>query len=156
MIARHALARPPQLVARPLRAGERGVLGAALTKAGLPVDDLEAAGRLFWRFETRDDIPVGFGGLEPYGDDALLRSLVTLPPVREGGVGSAIVAMLEAEAQLRGARAVWLLTTSAGGFFKRLGYAVCDRAVVPDAIRATREFSNLCPATADVLVKRFG
>jgi N-acetylglutamate synthase-like GNAT family acetyltransferase len=154
MIARHALALPPRLVARALRAGEHGVLAAALTKSGLPVDDLEAAGHLFWRFETKDDIPLGFGGLEIYGDDALLRSVVTLPPVREGGIGSAIVAALEAEAQLRGARTIWLLTTSAGGFFKRLGYVVCDRAVVPDAIRATREFSDLCPATADVLVKR--
>ena len=32
--------------------------------------------------ETTEDVPVGFGGLEIYGYDALLRSLVILPPVR--------------------------------------------------------------------------
>jgi amino-acid N-acetyltransferase len=154
VIARHTVARPQRLVLRPLRDGERDVLSAALAKSGLPVDDLDAPGHLFWRFETKDDIPAGFGGLEIHGDDALLRSVVTLPPVREGGIGSAIVATLEIEAQRRGARAIWLLTTSAAGFFRRLGYAACDRAVVPAAIRGTREFSALCPASADVLMKR--
>ena len=146
----------PKLVPHPLRGGERQVLAAALARAKLPVDDLEAPGRLFWRFETVDAVPVGFGGLEVHGEDALLRSIVTLPPVRSRGVGAAMVAALEFEAKLLGCRSVWLLTTSAAGFFDRLGYAKCDRAVVPEAIRATQEFASLCPAGADVLVKRIG
>jgi hypothetical protein len=36
----------------------------------------------------------------------------------------------------------------------RLGYAKCDRAVVPQKIRETPQFAALCPASADVLVKR--
>jgi amino-acid N-acetyltransferase len=143
-----------KLVARPLHSGERGALSAALAKAGLPTTDLEAPGRLFWRFETEDAVPVGFGGLEVHGADALLRSLVTLPPVRRRGIGAAIVAALEFEAQLHGCRSLWLLTGSAAGFFARLGYAKCERAAVPEAIRATAEFAALCPADADVLVKR--
>ena len=79
---------------------------------------------------------------------------MTLPPVRLRGIGGAIVAALEFEAQLLGCRAFWLLTTSAAGFFDRLGYAKCDRAVVPDAIRSSEQFAALCPASADVLVKR--
>jgi N-acetylglutamate synthase-like GNAT family acetyltransferase len=146
--------RIPRLTAWPLRAGERSVLAAALTKANLPVDDLEAPGHRFWRFETDEDIPVGFGGLEIHGEDALLRSVVILPPARERRNGTAVVGLLEAEAQLHGCRAIWLLTTSAAGFFQRLGYAQCDRAVVPATIRASQEFVNLCPASADVLVKR--
>jgi amino-acid N-acetyltransferase len=143
-----------RLVARPLRSGERGSLSAALAKAGLPTADIETPGQLFWRFETVDEVPVGFGGLEVHGADALLRSLVTLPPVRSRGIGAAIVAALEFEAGLHGCRNLWLLTGSAAGFFDRLGYAKCDRAVVPEAIRATAEFAALCPADADLLVKR--
>ena len=30
----------------------------------------------------------------------------------------------------------------------------CDRAVVPQSIRETQQFAALCPASADVLVKR--
>jgi len=146
----------PKLVPHPLRAGERQVLAAALTKSNLPVDDLEAPGHLFWRFETVNEMPVGFGGLEVYGTDALLRSLVTLPPVRNRGIGRAMVAALEFEAGLRGCRSVWLLTTSAAEFFTRLGYARCERAVVPEPIQKTEEFASLCPASAEVLVKRIG
>src|SRR6202045_1992714 len=99
----------PKLIARPLRAGERGALAAALAKAKLPTADIEAPGRLFWRFETTDEVPVGFGGLEVHGDDALLRSLVTLPPVRGRGIGAAMVAALEFEARLHECRSLWLI-----------------------------------------------
>ena len=144
----------PRLVAWPLRAGERLALAAALRKAELPVDDLEAPDRLFWRFESSDDIPVGFGGLEPHGEDALLRSLVTLPPMRRRGIGSAMVRELETEARLRGCRAIWLMTTTAAAFFAARGYRPCDRAAVPAGIRGTQEFAALCPASAQVMTKR--
>jgi N-acetylglutamate synthase-like GNAT family acetyltransferase len=146
--------KPPRLFAHPLKLGERGALSKALVKARLPVDDLEAPGPLFWRFETADCIPVGFGGLEIHGEDALLRSLLILPPLRSRGIGAAVVAQLENEAALHGCRAVWLLTEAASGFFDRLGYAKCDRAMVPQKIRETPQFAALCPASADVLVKR--
>jgi N-acetylglutamate synthase-like GNAT family acetyltransferase len=145
----------PKLMAHPLRSDERAALKAALTKAKLPTEDIEAPGRLFWRFETSDEVPVGFGGLEVHGEDALLRSLVTLPPVRGRGIGTAMVAALEFEARLHGCRSLWLITTTAADFFQRLGYARCERAVVAPAIRETAEFSNLCPASAEVLMKRF-
>jgi amino-acid N-acetyltransferase len=143
----------PKLMAHPLRAGERAALKAALAKAKLPIEDIEASGRLFWRFESQDEVPVGFGGLEVHGEDALLRSLVSLPPVRGRGIGAAIVAALEFEARLHGCRSLWVITTTAADFFARLGYARCERAVAPPAIRATTEFAELCPASADVLMK---
>ena len=146
--------RPPRVFAHPLKLGERGALSKALVRARLPVDDVEAPGPLFWRFETADSMPVGFGGLEIHGEDALLRSLLILPPLRSRGLGAALVAQLEIEAALHGCRAVWLLTEAASGFFDRLGYAKCDRAVVPEKIRETPQFAALCPASADVLVKR--
>jgi N-acetylglutamate synthase-like GNAT family acetyltransferase len=126
-----ARSKPPRLFAFPLKTGERGALSKALAKARLPVDDVEVPGPLFWRFETTDSIPVGFGGLEIHGEDALMRSVVILPPLRSRGIGTALVAQLENEAALHGCPAVWLLTEAASGFFDRLGYAKCDRAVVP-------------------------
>ena len=145
--------RVPPLTAIPLANWERDGLAAALRKSGLPADDVAAADRLFWRFETADT-PVGFGGLELHEDDALLRSVVTLPPLRNRGFGGAIVAALEIEATVLKCRSVWLLTTSAAPLFERLGYAACDRAVVPAAIRGTQQFAALCPASATVMVKR--
>jgi arsenate reductase (glutaredoxin) len=142
-----------RLIATPLQAWERDGVGAALAKAGLPADDIGDPYVLLWRFETYEDVPVGFGGLEIYGSDALLRSVVTLPPVRQVGMGAAIVATLEAEAQARRCRAIYLLTTSEADFFGRLGYKPCARAEVPDAIRASRQFAVLCPPTATVMRK---
>jgi N-acetylglutamate synthase-like GNAT family acetyltransferase len=141
----------PRLFAHPLKFWERGAVSAVLTKTGLGNDDVEEAHHLFWRFETDDEMPVGFGGLEPYGQDALLRSVVTLPPLRNKGIGTAIVATLEMEAGLRGARTIWIVSRAAAAFFERRGYAKCVPAVVPDLIRATREFGSA--GVGEVLVK---
>jgi N-acetylglutamate synthase-like GNAT family acetyltransferase len=142
----------PRLFGEPLAAWERDALIAALTRAGLPASDVTAPGKLFWRF-VEGDVPVGFGGLEVHGADALIRSVVTLPPLRERGVGRAIVTALEREAEAHRCLSVYLLTTSAAEFFAQLGYAPCERKEVPPAISATAEFVSLCPANAAVLVK---
>ena len=147
---------PVRLQMQPLAAFERDGLRAALIKAGLPVDNLGEPHVQCWRFETYNDVPVGFGALEIHGADALLRSVVTIPPVRRIGMGRAIVAALEAEAAMQKCRALYLLTTSEAGFFRRLGYVECERSKVPAAIRATAQFATLCPAAATAMVKRIG
>ncbi|HET9903710.1 MAG TPA: arsenic resistance N-acetyltransferase ArsN2 [Xanthobacteraceae bacterium] len=140
-------------MAHPLPAGARAALCRALEKAGLPIDDVEEPGRLFWRFETEEQVPVGYGGLEVHGKEALVRSVLTLPPARHRGIGAKIVAALETEAFIAGCRSVWAITASAGPFFERLGYAVCERSQVPEAIAGTRQFRSICPDSARVLVK---
>lgn len=142
----------PPLFAQPLATWERDGLKATLARAGLPVDDVDDAGPLFWRFE-RDDVPVGFAGIEMHGADALLRSLVTLPPLRQQGIGGAMVDKMEVEARARGARAIYLLTERSVDFFARRGYAPCARDRVPAAIAATSQFAKLCPASATVMAK---
>jgi amino-acid N-acetyltransferase len=143
-----------RLLATPLAAWERDGLKAALAKAQLATEDVEDPAHLFWRFETYEDIPVGFGGLELHGSDALLRSVVTLPPLRHVGMGTAIVAALETEALARKCRAIYLLTTSQAGFFRRLGYADCARNAIPEAVRSSAQFTSLCPESATAMVKR--
>ena len=144
-----------RLLATPLAAWERDGLKAALLKARLPADDVGDARLLFWRFETTD-IPVGFGGLEIHGSDALLRSLVTLPPLRQIGMGADMVAMLETEARALNCYAIYLLTASDAKFFGRLGSGPCVRSDVPEAVRGSRQFAELCAPTAAAMVKRIG
>ena len=142
------------LLATPLAAWERDGLKAALVKAGLPADDVGNAHLLFWRFETAADIPAGFGGIEILAGDALLRSVVTLPPLRGMGMGRAIVAALESEARLLKCRSIYLVTTSAADFFEHLGYTPCAGSDVPEAIRRSHHFARLCCATGTMMVKR--
>jgi amino-acid N-acetyltransferase len=144
---------PPRLRALPLAAWERDGLRAALVKAGLPAEDIGDSALQFWRFET-DDIPIGFGGLRIHGRDAELRAVLTLPPLRRGGLGRAIVAALEAEAALHKCRAIYLATETQAEFFARLGYARCAPAEVPDRIRASTPFTSLVAADAAVMRKR--
>jgi amino-acid N-acetyltransferase len=145
-----------RLIATPLATWEREGVKAALVKAALPADDVDDPRVLLWRFETLDAIPVGFGGLEVFGSDALLRSLVTLPPLRQTGMGAAMVAVLEIEARALKCRAIYLLTGSDARFFARLGYAACARGDVPAEVRGSRQFAALCPPTAKAMVKHIG
>src|SRR5262249_35265280 len=143
------------LLATPLAVWERDGLKAALVKAGLPADDVGDARLLFWRFETTD-IPVGFGGLEIHGSNALLRSLGTLPPLRQIGMGAAVVGVLETEARALKFRAVYLLNVAGWDFFRRPRYAPRAGNEVPEAIRASRQFAEFCAPTAAAMVKHIG
>ena len=116
-------------------------LKAALVRVGLPDGDIGDPRILFWRFETFEDIPVGFGGIEVHGRDALLRSLVTLPPVRQLGMGAAIVTALEVEARALKCQSVYVAVSGLADFFARLGYRVCAADAVPEQIRASGEFA---------------
>lgn len=96
---------------------------------------------------------IGIGGLERYGTDGLLRSVVIERSVRGNGYGAALCDALEAKAAAAGVDRLYLLTTTAESFFASQGYVEHDRAAVPDAIRGTTEFDTLCPATATCLRK---
>jgi N-acetylglutamate synthase-like GNAT family acetyltransferase len=143
---------PQRLRVLPLATWERDGVRAALIGAGLSADDVGDAALLFWRFET-DDVPVGFGGLRIHGRDAELRAVLTLPPLRQGGLGRTIVADLESEAALHKCRAIYLATRTQAGFFSRLGYAPCAPADVPQTIRASARFNVLVSAGAAIMRK---
>ena len=143
----------PRLTSFPLATWEREGLKAALAKIGLPTAGIEAEDRLFWRFETVDLTPVGFGGLEIHGEHGLLRSVVTLPPVRGKGIGAQIVAMMEVEASGRGCRTLWLITLAGSAYFGSFGFVPCDRATAPESIQKTEQFIA-CPAGAIAMSKR--
>lgn len=134
-----------------LGTGDLVELDRALAAAGLPTDDLAAPGRRFFRFRDASGGTVGYAGLESLGDGAaLLRSLVVADPARRGrGLGRRIAEMTLARADGE----TWLLTTDAAPFFARLGFAPAPREAAPDALRGTRQFSGLCPASA-VLMRR--
>lgn len=48
---------------------------------------------------------------------------------------------------------LYLLTDSAADFFKFYGYKEIDRSIAPSLIRATKQFSNLCPGSANLMRK---
>jgi N-acetylglutamate synthase-like GNAT family acetyltransferase len=136
---------------QPLDRADAG-LREALQAANLPVDDLDEDGRSFLRF-THQGETVGYGGLELYGENALLRSVVVLPARRGKSYGEAITQRLLDQAARDGASNVYLLTESATSFFEHLGFAKVDRATAPVAILETRQAASLCSASAALLAR---
>jgi amino-acid N-acetyltransferase len=124
-----------------------------LAAAKLPTEDLTAAHceNFFYAGPAAD--PTGLVGLEVYDDVALLRSLVVVPDRRGAGEGSELLRHAEEQARARGVRSLFILTTTAEEFFARHGYQRAPRESAPEAIRATREFAGICPASSAFMVR---
>lgn len=99
------------------------------------------------------DNPQGVIGLEVHGEDGLLRSLAVSQPVRGSGCGAALIRKVEDHARTIGINHLYLLTETAEEYFKNKGYVAVTRDMVSESIAHTREFSELCPASASVMRK---
>jgi amino-acid N-acetyltransferase len=136
--------------AGPVPEAARGLLAAA----NLPTSDLTDEQLTSFFYCGPAAAPSALIGLEIYGPDALLRSLVVHPALRSAGLGSALVEHAEVLAAKHDVGTLYLLTTTAEAFFARRGYHRIDRMVAPAAIRSTGEFAGLCPASSAFMFKR--
>ena len=134
----------------PRRADAIGLLNGA----SLPSADLSDGDMRDFFYAGPSSAPVGIVGLQIYGSDALLRSLVVSTSHRAQGLGQKLVEHAEQHARTRGVATIYLLTTTAEHFFRSRGYVVTPRDSAPSAIRSTPEFASLCPASSAFLSKR--
>ena len=118
-----------------------------LKSSNLPADDLDFKRDLLVGY-VEDDTFVGTGGLEIYGDYGLLRSLSVKLGTRGKALGTAITEYLIEEARHRKLKGIYLLTETARGFFQRKGFVDVRREDVPEALKASSEFSHVCGASA--------
>ncbi|MDH4190048.1 MAG: arsenic resistance N-acetyltransferase ArsN2 [Betaproteobacteria bacterium] len=125
-----------------------------LTESRLPSADLSTVNLEHFFGCGTPQTPKGVVGLEIYGTVALLRSLAVATDSRGIGCAKALVAEAERYARSRGVTELYLLTTTAERFFERLGYRHSVRENAPLAIRETKEFSGLCPASSAFMTKR--
>ena len=132
-------------------AGLRAATLALLRENDLPVSDLDETKTLFACLSNTD--VVGTGGLESFRDCALLRSISIKKDLQKKGLGKFIVGELEKLARQNGVNCLYLLTTTAGDFFTKIGYETIDREEAPIEIKNTTEFSSICPSTAKVMRK---
>jgi amino-acid N-acetyltransferase len=132
----------------------RSAAVALLQAQGLPVSDITDEHLEHFFFMGSDGSPTGLVGIEVYGTDALLRSLVVAENARTQGIGSALVQHAEEYATSRRVSAMYLLTTTAESFFERRNYRRVDRTQAPPAIQSTPEFAGLCPASSAFMMKR--
>ena len=134
---------------------DESAIAALLTASSLPLDGVHDALSHFVVAEHEGSI-VGVAGIEPCGsgnEHALLRSVAVANSWRSRGLGRALVTRAIAESEARGTTALFLLTTTADGYFPAFGFTVTTRDAVPADIRATAEFREACPASATVMVR---
>jgi amino-acid N-acetyltransferase len=125
---------------------------ALLTASGLPLDGVKDALATFVVAEQGADL-VGVAGLEVCCDNALLRSVAVRPEWRSHGIGRALVTRVISDAESRGIHALYLLTTTADGYFPSFGFRTIARDDVPADVRETAEFREACPASATVMCR---
>jgi amino-acid N-acetyltransferase len=117
----------------------------------LPADDIRLDNSVYLTYYNTEEALVGSGGLEIYGNKALLRSLAVSPEIRGQQLGKQIVSDLVEKAQSLTMSEVYLLTETAFYFFHKLGFEELKRDEVPNEIRSTTEFSQVCSASAQVM-----
>jgi amino-acid N-acetyltransferase len=136
---------------RPAATADLAAIEGLLTASGLPTDGVADSLDGFLVAEHEGTL-VGVVGVEDccreYG---LLRSTAVAPEWRGHGVGRRLVARAIAEAEARGTKALYLLTMTAERYFPSFGFVPTSRDRVPAEVRATTEFSSLCPETSTVM-----
>ncbi len=143
---------PREVVVRGATPADVAPLRQLLTDAGLSTKGVvEVLENFLVAFH--DSRLVGSVGLERYGSDALLRSAAVTDDLRGLGVGHLLVERLLEKAAADLVRDIFLLTTTAEQWFPRFGFVRIGRDDVPELVKTSVEFREICPASAVVMVK---
>ena len=124
-----------------------------LAECDLPYEDITTSHLAHFYLLRDSGRLAGLVGLELFGPFALLRSLAVPAGYRMRGIGSELVERAEEHAHSLKVEALYLLTTTAEGFFLKHGYQQVERGEVPEPVQASAEFRSLCPASAVCMVK---
>ena len=137
---------------RRARRADAASLETLLAAQQLPREGVAEWLEHFWVAEHEGAL-VGAAGLELYEDAALLRSVAVAPAWRGSGLGRILTEHTLEDARAAGARDVYLLTTTAEGYFPRLGFTCVAREAAPPTLTASAEFRGACPASAVLMHK---
>jgi amino-acid N-acetyltransferase len=135
---------------RPAGPADQSGIETLLTAFDLPTAGVEEQISGFVVAEDSGAI-VASAGLEVYSRAALLRSVAVRPDHQGCGLARMLVLQLLERARADGIERVFLLTTTAPDYFRRLGFeAIADAAIDP-AVRASKEFGDCCCAGAQAM-----
>jgi N-acetylglutamate synthase-like GNAT family acetyltransferase len=138
----------------PARKSDLAAIEELLKAAGLPTDGVADNIEHFSLVRDGDSV-IACAGVELYGGQALLRSVCVAESHRGEGWGKALTDVVQEQARRAGAREIYLLTTTAGGYFEKLGFDRVERSKLFGPVLQSVEFESACPVTATVMNKRF-
>ncbi|MEM7589137.1 MAG: arsenic resistance N-acetyltransferase ArsN2 [Myxococcota bacterium] len=123
------------------------IFAEKLGKNDLPFDDICGKTQHLYFVKERDK-QIGIVGLEVFEEYGLVRSLVVDASVRNRGYGRNTIESVIQLAKLKKLKALYLLTTTAEEFFRKLQFKPISREDVPHIVKQSEEFTRLCPMTA--------
>ncbi|MGC4067172.1 MAG: arsenic resistance N-acetyltransferase ArsN2 [Polyangiaceae bacterium] len=138
----------------PARAEDLEAVLTLLTEVLLPTAGVADQFPEAYVVVRNDGTIVGAAGLETHGDVGLLRSVAVRAAYRSAGLGRALVEDRLRAAQNKRLEAVYLLTTTAPEYFRKLGFIDAVRKEAPEALQCSSEFTSICPASAACLARR--
>jgi len=116
----------------------------------LPIEDLgQHLAQFLLAFEGEN--LAGCVGMELYPPLGLFRSLAVAECYQGEGLGGLLASEMLRHARTKSVEDVYLLTTTASGFFPRLGFKIISREQAPSPIARTTSFRDLCPASATLM-----
>lgn len=118
----------------------------------LPHTDVKIEGSLYLGYHDEHGNLIGSGGLELYGQAALLRSVAVAETFRGHSIGKQIVDDMVAKARSLRMKSIYLLTETAQHFFLKKGFEDISRNEVPQPVRESTEFSHICPTSATCMI----
>jgi amino-acid N-acetyltransferase len=125
-----------------------------LTASALPTDDLDPAKvELLGMRDQRLGSVIACVGLERYGKEALIRSLVVDSDHRGSGYGARLVDAVLHRAKAGASTLVFGVTTDADAYLSRFGFEPIEREVLTGAITTSTQLRGACPDTAIVMRK---
>jgi len=94
---------------------------------------------------------IGVGGFEKHDEIGLLRSFAVTPEYRGKKIGKRIYQIVENKIFSTGIEKIYLLTETAIIYFKGLGFSIKERDSIPESIKQTRQFNELCPSSENIM-----
>ena len=138
---------------KPASDKHRQAIVSLLKSENLPTEDLPIAMKDFFVAISANNL-IGAIGLERFNKYGLLRSMIVDKAYRNKSIASGLVEALESKATELGIDDMFLLTETAPIYFEHKGYVRINRDEVPEPLKASSEFSNVCPVSAIVMKKR--
>jgi amino-acid N-acetyltransferase len=97
---------------------------------------------------------VGAIGVEIYGNQGLLRSMVVDQEYRNLGIAAVLLDHLLIEATELKLESLFLLTTTADIYFEGKGFKRINRTEIDEEVKKSSEFSSICPLSSVAMTKR--
>lgn len=122
-----------------------------LAKAGLSKQGIEKNIDNFLVACAANKKIIGTVGIEPLGEDGLLRSLVLSSESWNAKIGLNFIELAVAYGKQKGCQKLYLLTNTSLPFFEYVGFQMLDETEIPDHVRASDHFSQYVDGVTKVL-----